>query len=346
MAGMVKDATEAQGVQTFERLMGADPALTLASMDAAGDDVANTSPTVAIRIGNVGMRRHDVVVSVRDPFDDRREGQAVCTVDLAASVPVTHRGLHLSRIGDELAKSAGARYADVVDYSATLARSIASRQYGEAAVTVWARVPYVETLPARAGGEPKQSLEHLETMARTTVTARRSTTNVAIRVRHMVACPCVQNTYLHALRVKNGGTSPDMPSGPLLTHSQRCITTITLRRIAGAWPVSEALAALDGVLVRTRNTLSREHELVCVYRAHARPQFIEDALRSATVAVLRALGPGTTVGGLSARARCLESIHEFDLRASLALGPGACAALRRRAAATSDNPIPPLAGSL
>jgi GTP cyclohydrolase FolE2 len=329
MAGIAKDATEAQGVPMFERVIGADSALTLAAMDAAGDDVANARPAVPIRIGEVGMRRRDVLVTVRDPFDERRDVQAVCTVDLAASVPVTHRGLHLSRIGDELAKRTGTRYADVIDYSAALAQSIAARQYGGATVAVWARVPYVETLPAQPGCEPKQSLEHLETMARTTVTERQSTTDVAIRVRHIVACPCVQNTYAHAIRVKNGGARSEAARGPLLTHSQRCVTTVTLRRIAGAWSASESLAALDAVLIRTRNTLSREHELVCVYRAHAHPQFIEDALRSAAAAMVRALGPATTVGRLSARARSLESIHEFDLCASLALGRSACAALRR-----------------
>jgi GTP cyclohydrolase FolE2 len=89
------------------------------------------------------------------------------------------------------------------------------------------------------------------------------------------------------------------------------------------------LAALDTVLVRTCNTLPRDLELACVFRAHQRPQFIEDAVRAAAVAVAGALMPGVRFRRLAVRSRSLESIHEFDLDASLALDARACADLVR-----------------
>jgi GTP cyclohydrolase FolE2 len=316
------------GIPTLEDVMGSAPAPVLQAMEAAGEDVPSTAADVPIDIRAVGMRRRDVVIAIGDPLGSGRDVSAVCTVDLAAGVPATHRGLHLSRFGDLVARSTQASHADVVSYARTLAEALARSQYGDATVTVWARVPYVEDLTQACHAREKYSLEHLNTMARASVSSRETAIDAGVRVPHLVACPCVQKTYYHALRMQP--QSPESAAdavGPLMTHSQRCSTTVVIRGLRGTWHVAQAVAALDAVLVRTRNTLPRDLELATVYRAHRRPQFIEDAVRSAVAAVARDVLARGGFRRITARSRSLESIHDFDLTASVALSEAECAAL-------------------
>jgi GTP cyclohydrolase FolE2 len=112
-----------------------------------------------------------------------------------------------------------------------------------------------------------------------------------------------------------------------MTHSQRCTTAITVVGVSGPFDVASALAEVDGVLVRTGNTLPRGGELLAVHRAHAKPQFVEDALRAALAAVSRALSPSLAFERLEGMSRSLESIHAFDLTAATTLTPAAAAAL-------------------
>jgi GTP cyclohydrolase FolE2 len=70
---------------------------------------------------------------------------------------------------------------------------------------------------------------------------------------------------------------------------------------------------------RTMNTLPRGDELAMVFRAHATPQFIEDALRESLWALGAALGGPSGFSRLTGRSRSLESIHDVDLAASAVL---------------------------
>jgi GTP cyclohydrolase FolE2 len=328
MATVFGVPTLPSSVPSLEDVLGSAPAPVLEAMEAAGEDVPSTAAPVPIDIQAVGMRRRDVVIAVSDPLGSGRDVSAVCTVDLSARVPATHRGLHLSRFGDVVARSTQVSHADVVAYARAVAEAIARSQYGDATVTVWARVPYVENLTQACHARSKYSLEHLQTMARARVSSRGTAVDIGVRVPHLVACPCVQKTYAHALRLQQPSQENEADvTGPLMTHSQRCSTTVIVRGFRGTWRIAQAVAALDGVLVRTRNTLPRDLELATVYRAHHRPQFIEDAVRSAVTAVARDVSAHGRFRSIAARSRSLESIHDFDLTASVVLSAAECAAL-------------------
>src|SRR5436190_9405062 len=86
-------------IQPFQELFGTSPVDVLASMDRAGDDIPNATPSVALDIDAVGVRRRDIVATITDPFGSSNEVSAVCTVYVTASVPRTRRGIHMSRIG-------------------------------------------------------------------------------------------------------------------------------------------------------------------------------------------------------------------------------------------------------
>jgi GTP cyclohydrolase FolE2 len=136
----------------------------------------------------------------------------------------------------------------------------------------------------------------------------------------------VQQTHRHARRL--GGAAPayrddastaGFAHPPGFTHSQRCLTQVIARDLLRPVPLVRMLAALDAVLVRVCNTLPRDAELACVHRAHAAPQFIEDAVRAAATAVANLWPRPGAFRSVAARARSLESIHEYDLTAAITL---------------------------
>ena len=303
----------------FADLMGAPASRVLASMDEAGDDVPVQRPAHMLHVDSVALKRRAVVVRIGDPFESLDEVSAVCTLDVAVGVPAARRGIHVSRIGHVIADTAMAAYRDVPAVAEAVAREVARTQYGHASVTVRARVPYLEAVGDHRGG--KLSLEHLHVIARQRIEPGRESRDIGLRVTHLVACPCVQQTYKHSRLSQRGGEAHP-PSDLLMTHSQRCSTTVIAHDVTGMPSVAALLARLDAVLFRTCNTLPRDAELALVYRAHRTPQFIEDAIRAAIVAVAQAWPSSGTYREISGRARSVESIHEYDLTATLRVSAG------------------------
>jgi GTP cyclohydrolase FolE2 len=298
-------------------------------MDRAGDDVPNQEPSQPVRLDGVGMRRQAVIVKITDPFGSRDAVSAVCTVDVAAGVPAHRRGIHASRIGHVIAEASTVVYRDIPAYADALARAVAETQYGSARVGVHARVPYVEDLQGTSD-RTKLSLEHLHMIARQTIDREHASTDVGLRVTHLIACPCVQKTYRHAQVVRGADPLADAgDSKALMTHSQRCTTTVMAHGVTTPAHIVDMLTAVDGVLFRTCNTLPRDAELALVYRAHDTAQFIEDALRAAVLAIGWVWPSPASFTRLSGRARSLESIHEYDLTASLSLSSAEWLAARR-----------------
>jgi GTP cyclohydrolase FolE2 len=311
----VPRVTARESAAEFHELFAASPRQVLQAMEEAGDDVAAQEPSIRARIDGVGLTRHHVPVMMRSPFDAGATVTAVCRVRISCGVPSNRRGLHLSRIGHAMAESVSGRHDDAAAYAVRLAQILAASQYGHAIVDVDASIAYVEETGAGRAADRKQSLERLRLVARAAVSPSRTIVDTGLRVSHIVACPCVQQTYKHALQA----ASVDAPSGiPLLTHSQRCLTTVVVRNLDRPFSVPAALAALDTTLVRTSNTLPRDRELARVYRAHRSPQFIEDALRGAVLLISR-LWPDRAFDRVQGRSRSLESIHEYDLRAAMTI---------------------------
>lgn len=301
----------------FRDLFDVSPDTVIREAMLADGDVPDRAPAIALAIRSVSMRRGDVVLRVSDPLGGGEERLANCVLTVGAAVPSERSGLHVSRIGDAIAASARGVQPSLEEYTVVLAATIADREYGRASVAVDARLPRVEEMDPVGAAPAKRSLETLNLIVRTTVTDGEITTDAGLRVSHIVACPCVQETYKHVLRVRGIGAWAE--ELPLITHTQRCTTTVVAGGLRRPLPVAAVLGRLDGVLVLTKNTLPRHEELAMVYRAHRCPQFVEDASRAAVVALSRALdGPGACEY-LDVTSRSVESIHEYDLEASLRL---------------------------
>ncbi len=312
--------------KSFELTFGTQATEVLQSVSRAGADLVNGAPRLPIRLDRVGYRQSTVPIVIDDPLG-RGRSTAMASVTIATEVPPDRRGIHMSRIGACVAESLSRPERDLQTYARRLAMAIAGCQYGGATdVKVRAVLPYLDE-PDGADTKGRRSLEHLRLIARARCdgASREARLDAGLELTHLIACPCVQQTYRHA-RLARG---LDVAAEPFLTHSQRCATRVIVCGLAGEFRPADAVSEIERVLVRTRNTLPRPAELLLVYQAHIAPQFIEDALREALWAVYRSLA-GSGFDRLDGRSRSAESIHDFDLSARATISAGELRAMAAR----------------
>ncbi len=303
----------------FADALTASAARVIPAMDEAGDDIPHQAPDIGIVLPSVGLDRSRVPVRIHDPFGSRDVAVATCDVAVRTRVPASRRGIHTSRIGDAIARCAAQVYPDLQSYALDLARRIDAAEYGgRTEVRVDGALSYLEQVTGWRAGKDKLSLEHLELHAQARLEDGVASLGGGISINHITACPCVQQTYKHALTQARGDVREALEVvGPLLTHSQRCRTRVEILNVDDAVPVRELLDALDGTVYRVQNTLPREHELLLVYRAHREPQFIEDAIRQVVQAVGGAFATRFPQATVRVESVSFESIHDYDIVAEL-----------------------------
>lgn len=299
--------------KTFEK----NDEQTIASMDRGGHDIPNQAPTTPLRLKSVGVKRHAIPVLLRDPFGGASTVQLSCSLVAHVDLEPQRRGIHVSRIGDLLARLSRQVFSSLPDYAAQLNELIRASQKSRAAsVSVRGVLTYLENV---SGVKEKSSLEHLELSAEARFMDNVLTTSSGVGFNHLTACPCVQETYRHSF----GADDPSFEAVraqkqiPLITHTQRCLTLLLLSGRREGPTLPELLSCIDSVVVRSQNTLPREFELLSVYRAHAHPQFLEDVLRDLLLAVYRVLPAISRDGSILVRSSSMESIHDFDMEGEI-----------------------------
>lgn len=299
--------------ETFER----DHEQTILAMDQGGSDIPNQAPKTALRLQRVGIKRRSIPVLVSDPLGGGQIVQLSCSVNAYVSLEAQRRGIHVSRIGDLLAKLSGQVFPSLQDYAAQLSELVRAGQESHSAhVSVQGVFTYLENV---SGVKEKASLEHLELFAAADFAGDRPSLSSGIGFNHITACPCVQETYRSSFLSDKPliQTTREGKQMPLLTHSQRCETRLMISGVTAVPTLPQLLACIDGIVVRTQNTLPRELELLNVFRAHAQAQFVEDALRDLLLGIYRLVRERSSEGAISIKSISMESIHDFDLEAEI-----------------------------
>ena len=298
---------------TFER----DHQQTILAMDQAGADIPNQPPKTALKLKRVGVKRSSIPVQIFDPLGGGQIVQLSCGVEASVSLEAQRRGIHVSRIGDLLAKLSGQVFPSLQEYASQLGELLRTGQKSHAAqVTVQGVFTYLEKV---SGMKEKASLEHLELFAAAELDGDHPAFSSGIGFNHLTACPCVQETYRNSFlpdkpRPHSAGEEQHIP---LLTHSQRCRTRVMISGVTETPPLPELLACIDAIVVRSQNTLPRDLELLNVFRAHAAAQFIEDALRDLLLGLYQVVRKRSAEGAISIQSISFESIHDFDLEAEI-----------------------------
>ncbi len=298
---------------SFEEVFEQTARNVIARMDATGNDIPHQKPQYQIILPSAGVTREQVPVVITDPLNDNSQTRVMCEVIALTEVPALKRGIHMSRIGDCIARLTNQSFESLQEYVIALAEAIQKSQYGGPTHTkVHGVYSYLEKIHGRESGKDKISLEKFGIKASALQNKDHQTQSAGLVITHITACPCVQETLRHA-------SSDDITASslPLLTHSQRCQTSVSVNNIVNTLPIKKLLEALDRIVFRTRSTLPREYEALLVYGAHRRPQFIEDIVRSVIVACCKLFKDQFPNSSLHVSSVSQESIHDFDIIAEL-----------------------------
>ena len=300
---------------TFLDLFERGESETITAMDLGGHDIPNQVPDAPLRLKRVGLTRSSIPVLIDDPFGSGACVQISCTVNMRVTLDGDRRGIHVSRIGDLLARLSGKTYPSLQAYAGELNALLRPAQESQsAAVFVEGVFTYLESVH---GVKQKESLEHLDLFAACEVIDGRAESSSGVGFSHITACPCVQATYRNSFAPPQSSAAGIHEKAPLLTHTQRCKTRILILDGPERLSLSELLGRIDDVVVRSQNTLPRELELLNVYRAHARPQFLEDAVRDLLVAVYRLVRDRSPEATIQVKSVSMESIHDFDMEGEI-----------------------------
>lgn len=309
----------------FKAAFGSAAAQVIEAMDQAEDDIPEQSPQYAIALPSVGVQRHSVPVRIRDTFGTQQVTTLACDISLTTAIPAHKRGIHMSRIGHLLADSTNCIYENLQHYTSHLAAELNRCQYGgPSVVSASGILSYIESVQGWKPGKDKCSLEEIRLYASAVADNHNITESAGLRIAHITACPCVQQTYKHALLQSKGDVQKAIEmTAPLFTHSQRCETEVQIENLPHHFSMQKLLDALDEVLFRTQNTLPREYEVLLVYRAHREPQFIEDAMRQVIYALYSLLREDVYANcAIKVHSTSMESIHNFDITSTLRLTMG------------------------
>jgi len=302
----------------FKSALGAEADQVIQAMDQMEDDIPEQRPEHQIALSSVGVQRNHVPVKIFDPFGSEQNTTLFCDVSLSTAIPPHKRGLHMSRIGSLVADATGDVYEDLQQYASRLASELNNRQYGgPSEVKVSGTFSYLESVPGWKPEKGKRSLENIRLHAHAVADHSGVAESAGLTIAHITACPCVQQTYKHALLQSQGNVEKAIElTAPLFTHSQRCETRVQLKNLPHRFSMKKLLHCLDQVLFRTQNTLPREYELLMVYRAHREPQFIEDAMRQVISALYSLLTDDDYAAcAINVHSTSMESIHDFDITA-------------------------------
>src|SRR5436190_769630 len=91
----------------FSDLFDRDQRETILAMDEAGADIPSQSPAIPLTIQHVGVTRSSIPVVIMDPLGGGEVVQLSCEIETRVSLGSSRRGIHVSRIGDLLARLTG-----------------------------------------------------------------------------------------------------------------------------------------------------------------------------------------------------------------------------------------------
>jgi len=289
---------------------------TIASMNETGRDVASQPAKHPLSIRSMGVARTSIPVVITNPLGGGL-AHISCSVDLLVGLAAEKRGIHVSRMGDVLARLAGEQYDSLHHYASRLIELLRTTQHAETAhVRVQGQLPYLEAIE---GVKSKSSLESLGLSIEAEFANGQTQFTQGVIFSHITACPCVQQTYRQSHDDESSSfvNELELRQMPLMTHSQRCRTHVKLRGLAGPMNLLELLDSIDRVAVRCQNTMPREFELLTVFLAHARPQFLEDVLRDLSADLAKTLPDESDSARIVIDSISMESIHDFDLHGQI-----------------------------
>ena len=267
-------------------------------------DVPEMSPAFGLGLDQVGISAKTVWINLpqgRLPFD----------AEILVDLPDQFRGIHMSRMEAAVSDLYEQDFIDIRQYAERLCRLILGNQRGNrASISLQGHIPQVFKTTVTS----LVSVDSLGVSVKTRGVKRHgdieTVSLLGLSITHMTACPCTQ--------VYNKALFPGVSAPCLLTHSQRCITTMQVEDERGAVSFQDLYQCLASCLHVTQDLLKRPDEAEIVLRCHQGPQFVEDVVRLVACQAgerLKGLLPGSS--RIRIETISLESIHLHNVKCLL-----------------------------
>ncbi len=268
-----------------------------------GEDVPRTQPEFPLPIQEVGVGGQTLWILLP-------QGRIPLTGSVSVDLPPHLRGIHMSRIEEEISRLYETAFEHPAAYAMALAGAVVRRQEGERAqVRLRGQMPLCRATPV--SGRTSVDTLHVDAWAEAGRKSGHIRARLGIGVHHITACPCTQ-AYARAIHPAEDHSLPPA------THSQRSFTRLEVATGPGGPGPQDLRSCLDLALHLTQSLLKRPDEAEMVMQAHLQPQFAEDAVRAVAARVPEVLGhllpPDSTV---VVESDSSESIHTHNVRCRL-----------------------------
>lgn len=283
-------------------------------------DIPASSPGSPLPLDSVG------VTGVCVPL--RLEGFAeplLAYVDVTTSLPPGRRGIHMSRLVEEILAAEPITFSHPVEYATGLAeRARQVQEVNQAEVVLTAR-GFVPSTTARTG---RRSLETLQLRAAAKIKNGTVSAHHGVELQILTACPCTQTFFRYeaarmVAEAANLSTANRLlPHIPAQTHVQRGTLLCEVGDLFGSIGVSDLAGALRAVVTTTRELLKRPDEHALVEEAHRRAQFTEDVVRDVARSLLPLVHSLPSETSIAIRATAEESIHPHNAKAAFSCSAG------------------------
>ena len=279
-------------------------------------DLPSEKPRISLPINRIERDRHGIYLKIQDPFSSERNVLSLfCELEESIALSSSYRGIHVSRIQNNVNFLSYKIYECLDDYASELARHIfQSQPCEETRISIMGH--YVQSLIT--------PLSHLETRRPLEIISkvRFDGTNIwtesGLIIPVMMACPCIQKYFKSKMSspVSEFKESDINSLASLVTHTQRGIVEVSVETKGERVALGEILHILNEHSVGIFQLLKREDERELVLRGLQKASFVEDTVRELTAEVyysqVNKLGKDSRI---KVRVRSLESIHPENLTA-------------------------------
>ena len=275
-----------------------------------GIDVPEETPSFSIPIQKVGISGKTVWVGLTE----NKGGHLPFTARIQVNLPATKRGIHMSRIEQEITSLHDKQFTSLPEYGKLLASNVLDAQKAQnISLELTGRLPHIR----KTSVSRLTSIDSFEVGCTVKIAKNGHETvenfKINVGMHHLTACPC---TLSYNEILFNRFDDPY----PQATHSQRSKTELSISTTdSKRLPAYEVLLEiLHEVLHLSQDLLKRPDETELVLKAHRQPQFAEDIVREiarATGKKLKQTLPPET--NIEIKTLSLESIHIHDVECCL-----------------------------
>lgn len=279
-------------------------------------DVPNDKPSFPIPLNWVTIFHQQEYIKIREIFGKTNIKCILCNLEIGISLSEKFRGIHMSRVENDLMNSLSTTYNSLDDFTQTLAKNVFDSQYCRA-VKVKAEGSYNYTITT-----PKsilKSQQPFNILSSSVYNGKRIKKMIGIENNILMACPCIQRHFSTILGKNNRQNNDDESLSKLITHTQKGKVHLFVENSDDLLNYKNLLSVIKRSTILTSELLKRPDERHIVLKALNDACFVEDLVRRIANNLYMHLidKKSTKKRDIFIKVTSYESIHSHDISAEL-----------------------------